>query len=211
MSNKPPRRLKPSDKESASVTTSLTNQANMELTEQFDHKEGARHRFGSSQLDSEWSKIPVRISRRTDQWNWSYSWPEAEAKVNTVQTENAWLKEKVDDLENHSHRLNRIVGIPEGVEGSNPVVFMTQFFKEIFGEDFFPTPLLPVHAHRLRPARSQKADGNQRPRVFIVAFHNFQDKQRIIVQRHQREMDFRGNKVFLHKDEWCICPPPSAV
>ena len=92
------------------------------------------------------------------------------------------------------------MGIPEGVEGSKPVVFMTQFFKEIFGEDFFPTPLLPVHAHRLRPARSPKADGNQRPRVFIVAFHNFQDKQRIIVQRRQREMDFRGNKVFRHKD-----------
>ena len=107
---------------------------------------------------------------------------------------NAWLKEKVDDLENRSRRLNlRVVGIPERVEGSNPVAFITHFLEEIFGEKKFSTPLL-ARAHRLGPAKSE-ANGNQRPRVFIVAFHNFQDKQRIIVQRRQREMEFRGNSV----------------
>ena len=53
-----------------------------------------------------------------------------EARLATIQAENAWLKEKVDDLENRSRRLNlRVVGIPERVEGANPVGFMTNFFE----------------------------------------------------------------------------------
>lgn len=64
-----------------------------------------------------------------------------EAKLATVQTENAWLKDKVDDLENRSRRLNlRVVGIPERMEGSSPVASMTHFFEDLFGKDFFPVP-----------------------------------------------------------------------
>ena len=77
---------------------------------------------------------------------------QVEAKLNTVQTENAWLKEKVDDLENRSRRLNlRVVGIPERVEGSNPVAFMTHFFEEIFGKDFFSL----VHTDWGQPSQRQ--------------------------------------------------------
>ena len=126
-----------------------------------------------------------------------------EAKLATIQAENAWLKEKVDDLENRSRRLNlRVVGIPERVEGANPVGFMTNFFEEVFGKDFFPTPLVLARAHRLGPLPKSEASGNQRPQVFIVAFHNYQDKQRIIVTyRRQREMSFRGHRMFFHEDD----------
>ena len=223
MSNKQSRRLKPSDKESASVTTSQTSRANMELAEQFEQLRSgllseltqAIHAVIRKELDTALAPLKSTLSEISSLYESheericgieatldqsEQRLVQVEAKLNTVQTENAWLKEKVDDLENRSRRLNlRVVGIPERVEGSNPVAFMTHFFEEIFGKDFFPTPLLLARAHRLGPAKSE-ANGNQRPRVFIVAFHNFQDKQRIIVQRRQREMEFRGNRVFLHED-----------
>lgn len=122
----------------------------------------------------------------------------AESAIAALQDENSSLKKKLDDLENRSRRSNlRVVGIPENLEGSDPVKFMTEFFLEVLGAEFFSGPLLLSRAHRVgaKPTDGQRS----RPRVFLVCFHYFQDKHR--VNRQRQELTFRGNGVFFHNEE----------
>ena len=109
------------------------------------------------------------------------------------------LEEKLDDLENRSRRANlRVIGIPEKMEGSDPVEFMTKFFLVLFGTDFFPVPLVLSRAYRL--GRVNEAGGNNvRPRGFIVLFHNYQDKECIFAKRRE-DINFRGHKISLFPD-----------
>lgn len=125
----------------------------------------------------------------------------AEAAIAALQSENAFLKGKLDDLENRSRRSNlRVVGIPENLEGSDPVKFMTEFFDEVLGTDFFPRPLVLSRGHRVGRKPSGVSGAKQtRPRTFLVCFHSFQDKQRIINRRKQ-ELYFRGHRVFFYED-----------
>lgn len=121
----------------------------------------------------------------------------AETAITVLQDENAWLKKKLDDLENRSRRSNlRVVGIPEKLEGSDPVKFMTDFFLEVLGAEFFSRPLLLDRAHRVgaKPADGQPA----RPRVFLVRFHYYHDKHSVSMLR--QELVFRGHRVFFHND-----------
>ncbi|KAL2102184.1 hypothetical protein ACEWY4_001352 [Coilia grayii] len=208
-----------------SPTTETSQTSSMELTEQFDNLRSALlseltqsiHTAVKKDLDTALAPLNSTLNQvkelygsqeericgvgtTLDQTEQRLSL--LEAKLATAITENAWLKDKVDDLENCSCRLNlRVVGIPERVEGSNPVGFMTHFFNELFGMDFFPTPPVLARAHRLGSlATSDASDAPKPPRVFIVAFHNYQDKQRIVEHRRRRDMKFRGNKIFIHED-----------
>lgn len=228
MPKNPPRPGKPSEKGKANSPTGKTSQiSGMELTEQFENLRSALlteltqsiHSAVKKDLDAALAPLSSTLGQvkehcesqeericgiesTLDETEQRLSL--LEAKLAAVMAENAWLKDKVDDLENRSRRLNlRVVGIPEGVEGSNPVGFMTHFFTEVFGKDFFPTPLVLARAHRLgSPATPDATSGTPppRPRVFIVAFHNYQDRQRIVVHRRQREMKFRGHTIFIHED-----------
>ncbi len=64
-----------------------------------------------------------------------------EKLCNTLQAENTDLKLKLDDLENRSRRQNvRVIGIPEGLEGQNPVTFMSSMFTVLYGEGAFERP-----------------------------------------------------------------------
>ena len=121
-----------------------------------------------------------------------------ETAIATLQEENTSLKRKLDDLENRSRRSNlRVFGIPENLEGSDPVKFMANFFHEVLGADFFSGPLLLSRAHRIG-AKPTDEGRRSRPRVFLVHFHYFQDKHR--VSRQRQELVFRGSRVFFHED-----------
>ena len=65
---------------------------------------------------------------------------QVEAKLNTVRTENAWLKEKVDDLENLSQLKSR--GLSRVGGGVQPSCFYDKFFRRSMWKRFFPEPLL---------------------------------------------------------------------
>lgn len=123
-----------------------------------------------------------------------------EASMDALRKDNLFLKEKVDDLENRSRRSNlRVVGIPEKLEGSDPIKFMTAFFEEVLGKEFFTNPPVLSRAHRVGP--SPFNDAKAKPRVFLVLFHFFQDKHRILrFSRQKRELFFRGHRVFFHED-----------
>lgn len=128
-----------------------------------------------------------------------------ETAMDALRRENVSLKEKLDDLENRSRRSNvRVVGIPEKMEGSDPIKFITDFFEEVLGKDFFTSPLVISRAHRVGPNSSNVKETSAkqtRSRVFLVLFHYFQDKHRIIqFSRQRRELFFRGHRVFFHED-----------
>uniref|UniRef100_H3ABD3 L1 transposable element RRM domain-containing protein n=1 Tax=Latimeria chalumnae TaxID=7897 RepID=H3ABD3_LATCH len=96
---------------------------------------------------------------------------EAEGRISNIEDQGQRQEERihflnhVDDLENRSRRNNiRIVRFPEGVEGGNPIKFLTMVIPEL---NLGPDVQLDIEqAHRtLPPPRPQSG---QRPRAFII-------------------------------------------
>lgn len=119
-----------------------------------------------------------------------------------LQSENVQLKDKVEDLESRSRRNNlRVVGIPEKLEGADPVKFMSDFFMEVLGANFFSSPPLLDRAHRIGPPRPSEEPGTPRPRVFIVRFHYYTDKERILRRkRDTQQLKYSGQNVYIFPD-----------
>ena len=119
----------------------------------------------------------------------------------TLLAENERLKNKVENLENRSRRPNlRVVGIPENLEGPDTIKFTTEFFEEVLGKEFFPHPVIISCAHRVGPKlTADSGPSPKRPSIFLVPFHSFQNKHRIIT-RKQEQLFFRGHTVFFHED-----------
>lgn len=65
---------------------------------------------------------------------------ELEREQNKMKEENKYLRQKIDQLENHSRKFNiRIIGLPEGAEASNPTAFTTKLLYELFGQEITRT------------------------------------------------------------------------
>lgn len=121
-----------------------------------------------------------------------------EKLCSTLQTENTSLKLKLDDLENRSRRQNlRIIGIPEGSEGQNPVAFMASFFTELFGDGAFKRPLEIDRAHRV----GQKSQQSAFSRHMLVRLHHYQTKELILkLSRELGSLEFNGAVVRIFPD-----------
>ncbi|KAK7880391.1 hypothetical protein WMY93_032981 [Mugilogobius chulae] len=58
-----------------------------------------------------------------------------------LQASNDKLKAKIVDTEGRHRRSNaRLVGLPEGIEGTQPSKFFAQLLQDVFGPDIFPSP-----------------------------------------------------------------------
>lgn len=124
---------------------------------------------------------------------------ELEGVVARLNTGHQEMSDKLDDLESRSRRNNlRIVGIPEGTEGSDPVQFMSGFFSEVLPDVFSKAPKLD-RAHRLGPPRTG-GSGSARSRVFIVCFHNFREKERALRRQPRGLLKFREHDVSIYPD-----------
>ena len=120
-----------------------------------------------------------------------------EKNSSSLLSDNVELKSKLLQIESRNRRFNlRVVGIPEQLEGSNPIKFMSDFFVEALGDCFTDPPTLDA-AHRIGPPRDAESD--PRPRVFIVRFHYLQDKERALKCRKER-LEFRENTILLFPD-----------
>lgn len=88
------------------------------------------------------------------------------------------LEDHVNDLENRGRRCNvRVVGLPEGTEGSDPV----QFFEKWIPDHLqITTKAGRIKMDRAHRSLAPKPGLNQRPRSVILKFHNFTDKQRVM-------------------------------
>ena len=91
-----------------------------------------------------------------------------EARVAIVEKSNAELLEKLISFEDRSHRNNiRVVGLPEGAEGSNPTKFIQSFLQKTFEQEF-PSPPEIDRAHRTGP---QPPAGGNPPHT--LSFHQW--------------------------------------
>lgn len=123
-----------------------------------------------------------------------------EASQTLLAKENGALREKVAYLENYTRRQNiRMVGIPENVEGPRPTEFIAKLLIEVLGEDNFEKPPSVDRAHRSLAPKS--ADGDNRPRPFIVKLHHFQTKELILRLARQRgPLSYNGSKFHIFPD-----------
>ncbi|RXN10941.1 LINE-1 type transposase domain-containing 1 [Labeo rohita] len=123
----------------------------------------------------------------------------AEKAIKTLQTQNASLLDRIGDLENRSRRANlRIVNVPEGSEnGKDPVTFVAELLLEMTGTEVFDNPPILERAHQ---SPGQKPADGRKPRPFVVCFHRFQEKERLLRWARQHEMKYKGNLVRIYQD-----------
>lgn len=85
----------------------------------------------------------------------------------------------VDDLENRSRRCNlRLVGLPEGMEGGDPVTFMETWLPSYLLNLTTKTGMIKLDRAHGSPALRPGA--NQRARPLIMKLHYFADKQQVM-------------------------------
>lgn len=124
----------------------------------------------------------------------------AEKAINELQTLNAALVDRIDDLENRSRRVNlHIINVPEDSEtkgDSDMMTFVSTLLKDKMGNLFTSPPELE-RAHR---AMVQKPKKGQPPRPIIVAFHRFQERDRALRWARQNDVVYEGNTLRFYPD-----------
>ncbi len=123
----------------------------------------------------------------------------AEKVIKNLQTQNLSLLDRIEDQENRSRRSNlRIVNIPEGSENNqDPVKFVSEMLKELTGTEVFNEPPILERAHR---SPGQKPTDGRKPHPFVVCFHRFQDKERLLRWSRSHEIQYKGNAVRIYPD-----------
>lgn len=119
----------------------------------------------------------------------------------TLEKDNSYLKEKVEDLENQSRRCNlRFIGVPEKAEGKDTVAFVgQQLIPTLLGGENFPTVPVVERAHR-SPTYSSSSKAGQ-PRPILVKFLNFQDKMKIMrLAREKGKLSWGGVTISIYPD-----------
>lgn len=108
---------------------------------------------------------------------------------------NAYLMDKVQDLENRSRASNLcFVKIPESSEGRNTIGFMSQLILQFLGRENFQTPPIIERAHRTPTFLHNERTG---PRPILIKLLNFQDKVRIFrLAREKKELVFKGTRIY---------------
>uniref|UniRef100_H3ALZ3 L1 transposable element RRM domain-containing protein n=1 Tax=Latimeria chalumnae TaxID=7897 RepID=H3ALZ3_LATCH len=109
------------------------------------------------------------------------------------------LKEKCDDLENRARRSNlRLVGLPEGTEGRDPISFLEKFLVEVLGEDTFLGRIEIERAHRVLRPRPKEGE---KPRIIIFKLLRFPDKVRILRRaRELGQLTYKNQKMIFFPD-----------
>lgn len=89
-------------------------------------------------------------------------------RVQTLEKENAYLKDKVDDAENRSRSSNlRFINVPEKSEGRDTIAFFNQLIPLLLGKENFPTVAVIERAHRSPTFSSSTRSA---PRPILVKF-----------------------------------------
>lgn len=144
-------------------------------------------------LDSRVTEAEGRISSQEDATA-SYG-----ARLSDVENKLAAALDKLDDLENRSRRCNiRLIGLPEGSEGTNPVTFFETWLPELLNVSFKGGSVKLDRCHR---ALTRRPPPDQRPQAVIIKFHNFQDKVRIMqAARKSHPLLHNGAQMLIFED-----------
>ncbi|KAK6489744.1 LINE-1 type transposase domain-containing protein 1, partial [Huso huso] len=92
----------------------------------------------------------------------------------------------------------RIIGLPEGIEGSHPTKFISDSCVELFGSEMLVSPPELDQAHL---SLAPKPDPLQRPRPMIIRFHRYQTKELVLrAAREWGSLVFRRHRIFNFPD-----------
>lgn len=119
------------------------------------------------------------------------------SKMASMAEERTTLRAAVEDLVSRSKRQNlRIVGLPEGLEGKDPRLFMSGLFREVVGDT------LPEAGPELdRAHRSLGPKPRQGSRPVIVRFHRYIEKERVLRwAKEHRDMVYQGHSIKFYED-----------
>lgn len=121
---------------------------------------------------------------------------EMQSVISTLQKQVVQLDAKCEDLEGRSRRNNiRLVGLPEGVEGSHPADFVSQLLQSLL--HLQEKPLLD-RAHRTLRERPRKGEP---PRPLVIRVHYFQARDEILRRAAQLSpLMHDGNKISVFAD-----------
>lgn len=152
-----------------------------------------------SSLCDQISELQTRVSTNEDTID------ELTKRVQLLEKENAYLKDKAEDAENRSRASNlRFINIPEQSEGRDMIAFVNHLIPLLLGKENFPTVPVIERAHRSPTTSSSTFSSSSRfvpPRPILVKFLNFQDKVRILrLARERREITYKGTRVHIYPD-----------
>lgn len=136
------------------------------------------------------TEMETRISRVED---------EVQVTTERLQHQLAMILAKQDDMENRLRRCNlRFVGIPEGLEGSDPPSFLENLLVTTFGRAEFSTMFVVERAHRL--AAKPPPQGAP-PRTFIAKMLNFRDRDTVLrLTRLKGNLPFKNSEIKVFPD-----------
>ncbi|KAJ1154934.1 hypothetical protein NDU88_007673 [Pleurodeles waltl] len=90
---------------------------------------------------------------------------------------------KLTDLEDRLRRNNlRVLGLPEGVEGSDPQGFMVALFKEAFPDLHqweWEREIQRAHLFPFNRVGTSSTEGSGRPRAMLLSLLNFEARQSV--------------------------------
>uniref|UniRef100_A0A672Z1F5 L1 transposable element RRM domain-containing protein n=1 Tax=Sphaeramia orbicularis TaxID=375764 RepID=A0A672Z1F5_9TELE len=124
-------------------------------------------------------------------------------RVNALEKDNTYLKEKVEDSENRSRRPNlRFISVPEKSEGGDIVAFMSQqLIPKLLRRESFPKAPVVERAHGSPTFNTSVRLGASRPRPILVKFLSFQDKVKIMrLAKEKGDLVFEGNAIHIYPD-----------
>lgn len=109
------------------------------------------------------------------------------------------LQRRADDAEDRQRRNNvRVVGLPEGVEGSTPSTFAEQFFKSLLSLGDLPPTYVAERAHRV-PTGARPSGAPPRP--FLVRFLNYKDRDMLLAEaRKHQDLKYENARIMLFPD-----------
>lgn len=116
-----------------------------------------------------------------------------------LEAQNKLLQDCLEDLENRSRRVSLwIINIPEGSEkGQDPTEFISGLLMEKLGPGVFSKPAELERAHcSLAP----KSGPGGNPRLFLICFHHFQEREKVLRWARQNELQYRGAKLRVYPD-----------
>ncbi|KAL1276185.1 hypothetical protein QQF64_035808 [Cirrhinus molitorella] len=92
----------------------------------------------------------------------------------------------------------RIIGLPEGEEGTNPVSFLKTWLPKPLNTEFKNNQVKIERAHR---ALTRRPAPGERPRALILKLHNFQDKAHILQPaRTTGQLVYKRHNISIFED-----------
>ena len=123
----------------------------------------------------------------------------AEATIQSLQTQNQTLWDRVNEMENRSRRSNlRIVNIPEGSEnGKDLVKFISELLAVGMGPDVFTSPPELERAHR---SLGPKPKEGKPARPFVVCFLCYQQREAALQWARNHVVNYQGTTLRFYPD-----------